>query len=372
MRILHLNNNYRNDIFYKNLYDRQAQAGDDIAVFTPVPYGLQEDGRDHGPYWHMEGAYPAWNRPFFLMRYRGVLKHIERWYDPAGLSLIHAHALFSGGYPAWVLSRKWKVPFIAAVRDSDVNGVLPHRPDLAILMRRILRDASRIVYLSETYRRNGLRKYLPKADYDAMLEKSVVIPNGVAPFWLERISPAHTAVHDPVRILFVGRIFHRKNLPNAAKAIEILNERGIPAQFTVVGRQEDAAVVSQLRQMPHTRLLDPRPMEELLPLYRESDLFLMPSRFETFGLVYVEAMTQGLPVIYSRGQGFDGQFPEGEVGFAVDPDDPAEIADKISLVLEDYSAVSARCVAGCRPFDWDLLHQRYCEVYQKAVSEYAP
>jgi len=44
----------------------------------------------------------------------------------------------------------------------------------------------------------------------------------------------------------------------------------------------------------------------------------MPSITETFGLVYAEALSQGLPVLYTRGQGFDRQFEEGEVGYAVD------------------------------------------------------
>ena len=58
--------------------------------------------------------------------------------------------------------------------------------------------------------------------------------------------------------------------------------------------------------------------EELIKLYRDSHIFTMPSITESFGLVYAEAMTQALPVVYTKGQGFDGQFPDGEVGYSVE------------------------------------------------------
>jgi len=55
-------------------------------------------------------------------------------------------------------------------------------------------------------------------------------------------------------------------------------------------------------------------------------------------------MSQGLPVIYTRGQGFDGQFSEGEVGYSVDPNSPDEIASKIKAVLGDYERLSKRAL----------------------------
>ncbi len=101
---------------------------------------------------------------------------------------------------------------------------------------------------------------------------------------------------------------------------------------------------------PLVTLLPPRPMQALMPLYREADVFLLPSRRETFGLVYAEAISQGLPVLYGRGQGFDGQFEDGRVGYAVDPDDPVAIADKVLSILGDYARFSASALAGSARF----------------------
>lgn len=63
----------------------------------------------------------------------------------------------------------------------------------------------------------------------------------------------------------------------------------------------------------------------------------MPSFTESFGLVYAEAMSQGLPVIYSKGQGFDGQFAEGVVGYHVDAHDPEELCENIIKMTAEQS-----------------------------------
>jgi glycosyltransferase involved in cell wall biosynthesis len=68
---------------------------------------------------------------------------------------------------------------------------------------------------------------------------------------------------------------------------------------------------------------------ELIDIYRANDIFVMPSFTESFGLVYAEAISQGLPVVYSIGQGFDRQFPEGEVGYHADPNSAQSVADAI-------------------------------------------
>ena len=90
----------------------------------------------------------------------------------------------------------------------------------------------------------------------------------------------------------------------------------------------------------------------------------MPSLTETFGRVYAEAMSQGVPIIYTRGQGFDGFFPEGEVGFSVDPHDPEEIADRVEDIVNDYNVMSCNCLRNCRLFDWNIIAENLIDLYR--------
>lgn len=80
-------------------------------------------------------------------------------------------------------------------------------------------------------------------------------------------------------------------------------------------------------------------------------------------MVYAEAMSQGLPVIYSRGQGFDGQFEDGEVGFGVDCFDADEIAERIIDIANDYSDISKRCIMYSDNFDWNRISKIYEKLF---------
>ncbi len=69
--------------------------------------------------------------------------------------------------------------------------------------------------------------------------------------------------------------------------------------------------------------------EKLLEIYRQCDVLVVPSFRESFGLIYVEALTQGLPVVYTKGQGFDGNFEDGHIGYSIQPESPESIAEAI-------------------------------------------
>ncbi|MFP3344631.1 glycosyltransferase, partial [Halomonas sp. SIMBA_159] len=73
---------------------------------------------------------------------------------------------------------------------------------------------------------------------------------------------------------------------------------------------------------------------KLKGMYEKSDIFILPSFKETFGIVYVEAMASGLPILYSRNQGIDGYFEEGKVGYSIDPYSVKDIEKKLFQVIE--------------------------------------
>ena len=74
---------------------------------------------------------------------------------------------------------------------------------------------------------------------------------------------------------------------------------------------------------------------ELAKVMRQCAVFAMPSIYETFGLVYLEALSQNLPVIYTRGQGIDGLF-DNTVGIGTDPKSVEEICFSIKSILENH------------------------------------
>jgi len=138
-------------------------------------------------------------------------------------------------------------------------------------------------------------------------------------------------------------------------------EKGYKTTYTVIGTEENISIVNVLKSEKWTVVKPFMEKEHLIKEYEKADIFVMPSVNETFGLVYAEAMTQGLPVIYSQGEGFDGQFLEGEVGFHVNCRDAVDVCDKIIMILNNYDNISKKCIEKATVFNWhDILRSYLC------------
>jgi glycosyltransferase involved in cell wall biosynthesis len=105
--------------------------------------------------------------------------------------------------------------------------------------------------------------------------------------------------------------------------------------------------------------------EQIAALYKKNDIFALISIHETFGLVYPEAMTQGSPIVYTKGQGIDGYFPDGDVGYPVSPFSYDEFKDSILKILSDYKNFSKRCILGSKFFSWNNISGLYQKIYQE-------
>lgn len=211
-----------------------------------------------------------------------------------------------------------------------------------------------------------------------------MIPNGIDDYFLENkqkhklsgetmLPGEHEGFNDSVlpsksalRLITIGYLCKRKNQEMSLAAAKELSKRGYNVRLLLVGRVVDPEYQEMIDGEAMIEYRPECPKEDVLLLLRESDVFILPSHKETFGLVYAEAMSQGLPVIYTRGQGFDGQFPEGTVGYAVSDRSASEIADAVERILGRYDEISTNCVECAEEFRWSGITQRLLEVYRKA------
>ena len=244
------------------------------------------------------------------------------------------------------------------------------RPHLRRRGVEIMADAAAVFFLSEAYRTQVFDKYIPEDYRERIGGKTYIIPNGIDDFWF-RNPPETEKLLDkkPIRLVYAGRIDKNKNIPTIQKAMELLRSDGCETALTVVGRVADKGEFQKIQKDTCTRCLPAMPKEKLIQVYRESDIFVMPSFTESFGLVYAEAMSQGLPVIYSKGQGFDGQFPEGTVGYAVCADDPGDVAAGIRRVVDAYPEIQRNTVSSAKAFQWEKIIQNYHGVYQRVRQD---
>ena len=107
--------------------------------------------------------------------------------------------------------------------------------------------------------------------------------------------------------------------------------------------------------------------DKLSEVMRSCALFAMPSIHETFGLVYVEALSQNLPVIYTKGQGIDGFF-DGSVGVGVNALSVDEIAEAIRTILSRKDKFSNASV-NFKDFHWPDIAGKYISIYEQITKQ---
>lgn len=366
--VLQIANDYIGRKLYRLLFDALAEKAIKNVVFVPVKkkQRVEEDiiVKPKAEKFIISPCFNQLERLLFFWKQRKIISEIKRTVNLKEISVVHAHTLFSSGYTAMKLKKEYGISYITAIRNTDVNIFFKRIWFLRKTGVNIMREASRIIFLSPAYRETVLNNYVPDEFRESIEKKCVVIPNGISAFFLENICEDKKYDKDQIRLIYAGEINRNKNLKETMEAAKQLEKDGYNVSFTVVGDITERGYSHILRN-PIISHIPRCGHEKLIKEYRKADIFVMPSFTETFGLVYAEAMSQGLPVIYTRGQGFDGQFEEGYVGFSVDPRKPEELAEKIKQIVDNYETISKNCIQACTRYSWKKIAEEYKKIYKK-------
>ena len=364
MKILHICCNLAGSTVFPQLFEALDREGIAQTVFVPEKSAANlGKNRPEGVETHAALTVKKSDALLFFRKAQRSVPEIERSIDLSGVTLIHAHTLFTDGSIARRLSARTGIPYIVTLRYSDIEVIYKYEPHLRPLARAILRGARHVVFLSGAGREKVLTGWLRGRDRAAIEGKTAVIPNGIDPAWLT--GSARGPLGETVRVGFAGLYNRRKRPLDAIAAVhEAADRSGRPHVFRGCGSGPlEEALKAQLREGDCLcGRIEGR--EAMKRFYADCDLLLVPSSAETFGMVYLEAMSQGVPVLYTRGQGFDGQFEEGEAGFSVACGDVGEQATRLIDAAQDYEARSARCIERAARYAWPQVAAQWKALYQ--------
>lgn len=367
MKVLHINLNYYESSIYDQLSKSLLKQNCNVKVFYPTT--ITKNNNEGSPYLDQLPILNKYDRFFFKNRNEKINKYLDNNYQLNDYKILHAHSLFSNGYVAYTINKKYNIPYVVAVRDTDINHFFKKRLLLRKTGIKILEEASKIILLSKPYKEQLVGKYIPEKKRKLIESKIEIIPNGIDNFWHKNLNKNKNLneLQKQIDILSVGKITKRKNIPTSVEACKILMKSGYNVKLTVIGDVEDEQILRKIIKNKFVEYIPRISKQELIRYYRSSHIFLMPSLTETFGLVYAEAMSQGLPVLYSKGQGFDQQFNDGVVGYAVNKRSPKDIAKKILLILENYKEMTENCVQLVEKFHWDKIAKDYVDLYKNII-----
>lgn len=364
MKILQIANGYLDTKLYDKLFTNLSNYEIYSTIYVPV--NIKKKIKKNNSDVIISKCFSNIDRLLFFSKQNKMFHDVSQKLDVTAFDIIHAHTLFSGGYLAYKLNKKYNIPYIVAVRNTDINTFMKYMIHLRSTGIEILRNAAKVVFLSPVYRERLINKYVPEIDRKGIYQSSVVIPNGIDEFWHDNIfCRESTLFGKKLRLIFVGSIVPSKGIDVAVKTCKLLISEGYDIQFTMIGKISHKPYEKMIKSNEFIQHIDYSSKEVIMEHMRKADIFVMPSKAESFGLVYAEAMSQGLPVIYTEGEGFDGHFPEGEVGYHVDSSDSNDVVTKIYKILSDYNRISANCTQEVERFDWNKIAKTYYDLYHQ-------
>ena len=170
---------------------------------------------------------------YFRKMRRGYHKLLEIYPYWNASDTIIAHTVFSDGGLAYRLHKQFGNPYIACVRNSDINVFLKYKPYLKNTLLKILRTARQVVFLTPCYIKRVLDLF-NESERKQMMNKTVSIPNGIHPFWFA-CTVTQKTYHIPLRVIFVGELLKNKNVLSILQALRITQSRGLAFHFDIVG-----------------------------------------------------------------------------------------------------------------------------------------
>ncbi len=212
-------------------------------------------------------------------------------------------------------------------------------------------------------------------------KREYVIPCGIDDPCPEFLAPARGEVASesrPLRILFVGILRESKGLGVLVEACGNLAAAGVPFRLEVMGQSQEpdflAALhlrIGELNLKDKVRFLGVLTGQEKFAAYARAEVFCMPTFFdcETFGIVFVEAMAYGLPVVATRWRGVPSIVDEGETGFVVEIRNPAAIADRLATLADDPALRERMGLAGREKFEREYIWQRHADRMRELFLE---
>lgn len=391
------------NVYVRELTRELGRRGVGVDIFTRsqdehVPHVLHDLGFGNrivhveaGPETPLEKDELAKYLPKFVEGIARVTQSKSLRYD-----LIHSHYWLSG-LAALELRSMWNIPVIHMFHTLAVmKNRVAQTPDEAASSRRVeaekqlIRDADRII--AATQAEVAQIQWLYRENTDRV----TVIPPGVdtSRFYPISVDEAKEFIGLPLDlrvILYVGRIEPLKGIDNLMRAVATMKESGVydrlPFFVAIIGGELEAEGASSSVEMErltslresegvgdNVNFLGSRDQDTLQYYYSAAEVVVVPSHYESFGLVALEAMACGTPVVASETGGLAFLVRDGETGFHIPAGDSDSLAERLTDLLENdelRARLGSQAAEYAKQYDWTLITDQMLELYGSMMPKMA-
>jgi glycogen synthase len=288
--------------------------------------------------------------------------------------LVHVQCVSSAAWFVARAARLTRLPLVVTLQGEltmDATDVYGRSPFLRSTLRQLLRTADAVTACSQ----DTLDEARTWSGLD-LGDRATVVPNGVRLTDFEGVEPTR---RPRPYVLAIGRHVRQKGFDVLLDAYaELCGRADFDWDLVIAGDgPEHDALVARAEELGLAdRVAFPGATDrrQTIGLFKGSSLFALPSRHEPFGIVNLEAMAAGRPVVASSVGGVPEFIEDGVTGLLVPPEDPGALAEAIGRLHDDPRQASALGQNGLRranDFDWPAINRAYQHVYRQAMQRRA-
>ena len=339
-----------------NIAKHLSRRNHEVHVITTLDKSLPKESREEDFFVH---RFKTSKIPIL----RTVLYYIKSFFVVKKINpdIVHVQTIYLS-LSGLLIKKFLRKSYVVYGRGSDVY--LPWRFK-NIISKPILKNANGVIVLTEDMKRE-IQKICNRDVF--------VIPNGIDLGRFENLSREELCsklkINGEKIIVFVGTLRPVKGVRYIIEAMKIITNKNKNNRLFIVGDGEDRGylenLVKKLDLQECVNFVGKVPNEKVPEYMAASDVFVLPSLSESFGIVNLEAMASGLPIVATNVRGLPEIIEDGENGFLVEPKNANEIAEKVLLLLEDdelRERISRNNKEKVKEYSWKSAVEKLEKVY---------
>lgn len=380
-----------NGIFVHEQVKALAKKGIEAKVVSPTPwspYPLSivsskwKEYKNVPHYLEWEGI-PVWYPRYLLFpkgyffassgqrMFHGIKNMVIELEKQYSFDLIHAHVALPCGYSGMCLSSLLKKPLIVTIHGYDFQQTIKRNLSCLQSVKKVINYANRVIVVSEKLHTIG-------ENIHGGNNKFIVIPNGIDPEKVVIKDELNTKnPKDNIIVLSVSNLINIKGIDYNIKAIQYLCKKYPYLNYKIIGegREKNKLVklVNDLKMNGYIEFIGRKSHQEVMSYMSECDVFSLPSWNEAFGVVYIEAMAHGKPIIACKGEGIEDVVTHMKTGMLVKPKDVDSLAEAMDYLLshpEEAKAMGERaCQMVLENYTWEKNAEKTIKVYEEVLRK---
>lgn len=347
--------NYGNNRFYSSFF-KHFSSEHDITVYAPVRTQSQLDNC------------LKWNHSSVNLYTSKLFRNIDRIFQISKTNkyfsfvdnhtfinsknlLLHAHSIFSDGSAVYKLHKKYGKNYIITVRNTDINIFWRYFIWRRKLGLKILCSSKLVIVPSHSYSKK-LKRLFP-----FIKDKLVVIPNGVDNiFYTKRIFFKEINIVC-VKLVYIGQLNSNKRILRLINIVKSLSNIKLEIYGYGILKKKVLETCENITNCNYMGVLNC--VEEKVSIIDNSDIVILPSSTELFGITLAEGIVRGKPIIGIAGEGLDGYFDNFPVGVFMSRLSLHDLKNAIQNIIYNLVYYRSNCLKAKDHFKWENIISKY-------------